>query len=550
MIVALTKKELEKIEKGEADIERRHKAAEERARSLRPEEPTPQYNGAKGEDMARIYYEWMKTGSEEWRKAYSEERRIYFEIGTARAKVLQDADDKLLKRITKSQAATIRELKRQVELFLQSDFIYNDNGVPDFKYIRKELKDLFFKPMQTLDTDSQVEIENFIDLATSELPQKVEKYKPRYKLSCGITNPIKGTDSGERIKTRRKNKEYESVVPCDYSIYYFVPAKALPEDETTEKRHFTVTPKDYVTTVDRMSKKAFSGALVKPIEASETALWTVSLSSAKSRQDVTALAVIDYDDLVKSGAFEEPPQLTPEDYDVHDAVLSELNAGNYAFTKTMLYRVMTGKMQGYLPVPEEADKTIEDALLRFKGILKTRYSGTDRNGNEIEIKLDEPILTYMRGGGYLNGKYVDDLIIVPKDERFTPPLLKWARFNRNEIDTRDVTLLDVKGLNNGKESRSIKMCLYRRLIGMRNSFERKYHSRKELPENQRSIRYDYIYEAIGLADPDKNKRRLVKDKIDRCMSYWKDKGLITDYRHKKDKTISNTYYAVEVFFLE
>lgn len=82
---------------------------------------------------------------------------------------------------------------------------------------------------------------------------------------------------------------------------------------------------------------------------------------------------------------------------------------------------------------------------------------------------------------------------------------------------------------------------------MRNSFERKYHSKKELPNNQRSIRYDFIYSALSLEDPDKNKRRLIKNKIDRCMSYWKDKGFIADYLHKRDN--SGTYYAVEVSFL-
>lgn len=34
----------------------------------------------------------------------------------------------------------------------------------------------------------------------------------------------------------------------------------------------------------------------------------------------------------------------------------------------------------------------------------------------------------------------------------TPPFEKWARFNGNEIDTRDITLLDVPRLNNGDES--------------------------------------------------------------------------------------------------
>jgi hypothetical protein len=74
-------------------------------------------------------------------------------------------------------------------------------------------------------------------------------------------------------------------------------------------------------------------------------------------------------------------------------------------------------------------------------------------------------------------------------------------------------------------------------------------SRTELAENLRTIRYDYIYEALNLESPDANKRRLVKDKIDRCMSYWKESGLITDYEHKRDKAAGNNFYAVTVSFM-
>ena len=93
------------------------------------------------------------------------------------------------------------------------------------------------------------------------------------------------------------------------------------------------------------------------------------------------------------------------------------------------------------------------------------------------------------------------------------------------------------------------MCLYRRLISMRNTFERVKKSKYELADNQRTIRYDYVYGAIGVSDPDKNKRRLLKDKIDRCMKYWTSKGLISGYEHKKDKKAGNQYYAVMVSFM-
>lgn len=556
MIVTLTKKELAAVEKKVEAAKEHFETALAKAQALRPEAPTPPYTGNEdNEERLRVYEEWVKSGSDEWRRAYNEARAYDFDRwgkNDARSQAIKQADDKLLKKITKSQDATVRELKRQVGVFLQTDFIYLDDGkggfVPNFDYIRSELRNLFYKPMQTLDTEHQVEIENFIDLEAGKLPPRLLSYTAVYSLFCGLTTSQEGTDSGERItiKSGRRKGQVE-IIPCDYSIYCFMPA-IRSEHETTEGRHTVTTPKDYVTTVDRISKKAFAGELVRPLDADSSALWEVSLSSPRSRHEVTARVAIDYREMIESGVFKKVPTLTADDYDVLDAIHSEISAGNYAFTKTMLYRVMTGKMKDYLPLPEEAEKIIDAALLKFRGTLTVKYAEVDKDGNERAIELDEPIVTYMRGKGYLNNKYVDELIVVPKDERFTPPFLKWARFNNNEIDSRDVTLLDVKGLNNGRESRALKMCLYRRIITMRNLFERKYHSKKEIPDNQRSIRYDYIYSALGLNADEltKDKRHDIKTKIDKCMKSWTPQ-LISGYRHKKDG--SNTFYAVEVAFM-
>jgi len=93
------------------------------------------------------------------------------------------------------------------------------------------------------------------------------------------------------------------------------------------------------------------------------------------------------------------------------------------------------------------------------------------------------------------------------------------------------------------------MCLYRRIITMRNAFDRIKKGRSELDERERTIRYDFIYDALKLVNPNKNKRRLVKDKVDRILEYWTTKGFISGYEHKKDKTAGNQYYAVTVSFV-
>ena len=86
---------------------------------------------------------------------------------------------------------------------------------------------------------------------------------------------------------------------------------------------------------------------------------------------------------------------------------------------------------------------------------------------------------------------------------------------------------------------------------MRNTFERKKGGKYELADNQRTIRYDYVYAALGLNADDltKDKRHDIKDKIDRCVKYWTSRGLISGYEHKRDKATGNQYYAVQVSFM-
>ena len=81
---------------------------------------------------------------------------------------------------------------------------------------------------------------------------------------------------------------------------------------------------------------------------------------------------------------------------------------------------------------------------------------------------------------------------------------------------------------------------------MRNEFERVKKSKYELDEKKRIIRYDYVYNELGLDKPNKDKCYLVKDKIDRCMKYWQDKKLFDHYEHLRQ---SSGYYAVKVWFL-
>ena len=136
-------------------------------------------------------------------------------------------------------------------------------------------------------------------------------------------------------------------------------------------------------------------------------------------------------------------------------------------------------------------------------------------------------------------------ITLSADPKLYPPLYKWAQFNNNQLDRQDIRLLDIPGLNNGDESYTVKMLLYRRIVDMIGM-----QRNKRLKSHKKIIRYDYIYDGLGLTDPDKHKRSLVKTKIDACLTYWKSKGFIAGYQHMRDKANGNQFYAVNISLIK
>lgn len=474
-------------------------------RELRPNEPPP--------EDPKDFEKWLESGSKEWREAREERAELFRTMDEAIFEGYNRLYDEYFKKIGDDPDAIIKSAFEEIDAYILNTYQYYKNifitgkrpeGEPVSYFSAEDVRATesgFF-------LDEKETVKQLFSVVSRHL-QKLESDKERtkrindYILKAVAESPYVTSTDGERF------------------------GKVLVQHETTEKSkgYIVVRPTKYMTTVDRVSKLAFDNKLTKPVDADPEALWDVSLESRKSKNEVIARVAIDYAELLKSGDFDELPELTSDDYSVLDAVISLRNAGNYAFTKTMLYRVMTGKVKGNIKVPEEMSELIDNAFSKFRGVFNMEYTKHDKNGKEFTLKLKEPIVTYIIGDGYINGKYVDELFITPKDEAFMPPFEKWAHFNGEEIDTRDITLLDVSGLNNGKESRDIKMCLYRRVISMKNTYERVKKSKTELKDNQRTIRYDYVYEAIGLKDPDKNKRRLIKDKIDRCLKYWERKRL-------------------------
>ena len=324
--------------------------------------------------------------------------------------------------------------------------------------------------------------------------------------------------------------------------------RATQEQENTGKMYIVTRPERYVTSVDIVTRNTFGNQLTKPPEIPRDKLTPVPLGKKSTAR---ARAALVYDDLIEKGIILEAPKLTPKDWGVYDALISNLEQGNHVMTIDMIYRAMTGKVESEkVHVSPETAAQINASLDKFRGILHLRYEQSEkqRNGQEkivIIKEWDEPLVSFAREKDLnINGNIVDMSITLSSDPKLYPPLYKWSQFNKNQLDRQDIRLLDVPGLNNGDESYTIKMLLYRRIVDMIGM-----QRNKRLTSAKKVIRYDYIYDALGLTDPDKRKRSLIKDKIDTCLKYWKG-DLIAGYQHVRDKANGNQFYAVNISLIK
>ena len=496
--------------------------------ALKAYHETPEYqafiadNKRANDAISKLYDDWYAAGSKEWKEARKKLEELETQLSEARTAFFQKVEDRQFSALGDDPTAILEDARRQVDRLI----------VNNYKYFEKMGKDGSFSSRMV-----RAQEDGSFLLDTTEEREAIRRALSRH------------------IEALKKDRMLVDI------LYRYI-EEALEKSELvgdTGKRgglvqgkkvydgDLVTRPKDYVTTVDRVTKKLFENRLTRPLDAQDGALWDVPLDG--ERGNAVARVAIDYKELIESGAITHLPKLTAKHYILHDAIVTQILAGNRKMTYEMIYRAMTGKVSGKVTVPPETIAFYDEALPLLGSRVQLKFTGKSVDGDELEVDFDEPLVTYTLGTAKINGKTVKKVLQIPEDTRFDPLLLKWSRANGNELDTRDITLLDVPKINNTDESLLLKMCLYRRLIKMRNIFERKKAGKYELADNQRTIRYDYVYAELGLTDPDANKRRKLKDKIDKCMKYWKEKGFIADYEHKRDKSNGNNFYAVVVSFL-
>lgn len=485
---------------------------------------TPEYqayaeaNKRANDAVTRQWEDWYNSGSKKWKDARAKYERLQKEYSEALTAFFKKVEDRQFNALGGDLSKILEDARSQVDRIIPNKYQYyekmREGGSFRARDVRLQSDGSFrLDTKETRESIKQALARHYEALAEDpSLVKQLDQY-----IEAALTMSTFVSDTGE----------------------LFGEVSMLRKGDNT----IVARPSKYSTTVDKISGLLFSNEITKPVDADPEAAYEIVLGGT-SKKPVIASASIDYAELLSNKAIQSVPDLESFDYTVHDAIITHILAGNRIITVDMIYRAITGKVDGKVDVSDDIFNKIKKSLGKFNGRLYIDFQGTDANGEPITLHFNEPLLMYSWVEAKIHGKNVA-AIRVPYDA--DPVLLKWARLNGNEIDTRDITLRDIPRLNNGEESATIRDYLYRRIISMRNGYDRA--KRRHKPFNMsRKIRFDTLYKELGISDPDRNKKRLLKDKVDRCLAYWVKEKLIVSYEYTK-KTGTNQYDGVEINFI-
>lgn len=468
--------------------------------------------------VTRQWDNWYNGGSKEWKEARKKYERLQKEYSEALTAFFQKVEDRQFNALGGDLSRILEDARSQVDRIIPNKYQYYEKMREGGSFQARDVR---------LQSDKSFRLD------TTETRENIKRaLKRHYEALAEDPSLVKQLD--QYIEAALKMSTF---VSDDGELFGEV--SMLRKSDST----LVARPSKYSTTVDKISGLLFANEITKPVDADPEAAYEIVLGGTK-KKPVIASASIDYAELLSNKAIQSVPDLESYDYTVHDAIVTHILAGNRIITVDMIYRAMTGKVDGKVNVSDEIFQKIKKSLGKFNGRLFIDFQGTDASGEPITLHFNEPLLMYSWIETKIHGKSVA-AIRVPYDA--DPVLLKWARLNGNEIDTRDITLRDIPRLNNGEESATIRDYLYRRIIAMRNGYDRA--KRRHKPFNMsRKIRFETLYKELGISDPNKEKKLAIKSKVDRCLKYWEEQKLIVSYQYTK-KSGTNQYDGVEINFI-
>lgn len=227
----------------------------------------------------------------------------------------------------------------------------------------------------------------------------------------------------------------------------------------------------------------------------------------------------------ESNDVELSKPMTPFDRTVHNAVATLWHEGVRTFTTRQVWYAMTGKDKQ--PNKEQAER-LEKSLDKQRFTRAVVDFTAEARGRRL--KLDgEPLKSCTIDAYMLNAEKVD--IESANGRKVTgyvinkPPVLYWQASSIGQVATYPVRMLDTSDvMQDTDENIVIKSYLLNRIELMRG---------KSKLSNR--IRYETVYEQVGVDSPDKKQRKRINDTVCRLLDHWASMGHIKGYTEYKEK---------------
>lgn len=294
--------------------------------------------------------------------------------------------------------------------------------------------------------------------------------------------------------------------------------------ETPELSVRTITPKEHLTTTDKVSGKAF--------DAENDILYTkkliaVGVERRGSKKEINTLLSMSFEELEKHGVIIDSKKLTPFDREVHDAITTLfVEGGNEVMSVEMIYRTMIGKPKARL-APKQAE-TITQSIMKMMHTLISIDASQEAAAYGFDsLKYKGNLLYAEMAIASINNNVVEALHVIKE-----PVLYTYAN-RTNKIGRVDMRLLDTP-INKNEETIILQGYLYRRILAMQHG-------------QNKSIVYDTVYKQLEIDAPTpaalRKKKADVRSKIKTLLDYWKKEKFISGYVENKR---GNEMYSVTI----
>lgn len=535
MVYQLSKEELEEAREIEERYRREIEECTSRLRELRPDG----YESDGFPDCEADDFEtWVDSGSEEWKAMVKRRIELIYEGNEATRNYIQSRYDAHFEKIADDPAALMADAQEEAEqLIIDRYNQYEKIKSESISFMAEDVRLLESGDFRLDTARTKDHLMNKLDRYFEALPKKMRRELAEYIGYMLMVHPLVSSDGrlGAQINSGKSSGD-------------------------TEKGLTAIRPRDYKRPNSKVHNQIFDDHRYTTTDRNHFEM--VGLNKKKD--------VIHYVNFVPPAQVQDLG-LDAFDERIYAGVGSCLLAGNNFIPFTMLYN------RGVLGLsPKERNKELTDKIeadiIQSLALFDGRITITNDPTGELskadpefkKIVINEPLLFYQIRSEKVHGQETRGIAI---PSGYAPVLYRYSEANYNEITTDPIESIHVPGLNYSRNNIIVANTTYRRMKEIQYENSKKKYDR-EIPENKRTITYEYVAEHIfqkenmrrakeaeskgekykpkTYSDLTQAERSRLKSKIDKCMQSYQASGHFDRYEHKRDKT--KTFYAVVIYF--